>query len=186
MIGARGLASTARTLAGSETVALTEGPAGTVATRIAGSLDFQATLSWRCASDVPPDPIWTTPPGVVAHSLTETVARESDRRTISCELRALTDSNLGASLESVLRAITETAALSEAILETRAIYKRRPRVVRAEVVEALAVELRDAGFRVRFEPSWTPVPGMAASVGARGSEEELEEFFRTHRHWRPV
>jgi hypothetical protein len=163
---------------------LTRDPAGTIATCIAGSLDFQATLSWRCASDTPPEPIWTPLQGVVTHSLAETKNRESATRTIYCEIQALTDADLGASLESVLRSITETATLSEAVLETSAIYKRRTRVVRADIVQALAMDLREAGFPVRFGPSWTPAPGAAASVGARDAEEELGEFFRTHRYWR--
>jgi hypothetical protein len=53
-------------------------------------------------------------------------------------------------------------------------------------LQALALDLRDAGFEVRFGPSWTPVPEGAVGLGVLGAEQELENFLDAHPSWRAL
>jgi len=161
-------------------------PAGTLATITAGLIEFSAKLSWDRVEDVPRAPTLAALPDTARLSVVETEDPAENRREILGEILALSERDLGSALESVLRSLTITAALSDAVLETRAARVRPPRPATAPVLQALALDLRDAGFRVRFGPSWTPVVEGAVGLGVLGVEQELESFLRAHPSWRVV
>jgi hypothetical protein len=158
--------------------------AGTVATCTAGLLEFSATLSWNRAEDLPPAPTLPALPQTARCSFVETDDPETGRRGILGEILALSERDLGSALENVLRSLTTSAALSEAVLETRATRVTPPASAPATTLQALALDLRDAGFGVRFAPSWTPVPEGAVGLGILGAEQELRNFIEAHRSWR--
>jgi hypothetical protein len=106
------------------------------------------------------------------------------RREILGEILALSERDLGSALETILRSLTITAALSEAVLETRAARMVSPGSAPATLLQALALDLREAGFRVRFAPSWTPVPEGTVGLGVLGAEQELKGFLHAHPSWR--
>ncbi len=105
------------------------------------------------------------------------------KREILGEILALSERDLGSALETVLRSLTTTAALSEAVLETRAARVTPPTSAAATTLQALALDLWDAGFCVRFAPSWTPVPAGAVGLGVLGAEQELNGFLQAHPSW---
>lgn len=160
-------------------------PAGTVATRSAGLLEFSATFSWRSAEDLPRGPILPVLPDEKARcSVVETDDPGEARREILGEILGLTEADLGSALEAVLRSLTTAATVSEAVLETRAARVTPPKVTQAAALQALALDLRDAGFPVRFGPTWTPVAdGGGICLGVSGAEEKLRSFLRTHASW---
>ena len=161
----------------------TADPAGTVATCTAGLLEFSATLSWNKSEDLPQVP---TLPETARCSVVETDDPETGRRGILGEILALSDRDLGSALQTVLRSLTTSAALSDAVLETRAARVTPPASAPATTLQTLALDLRDAGFEVRFAPSWTPVPEGAVGLGVRGAEQELQSFLEAHLSWRAV
>ena len=161
----------------------TDDPAGTIATRTAGLVEFSATLSWKQAGDVPPVPTLPALPETVRCSVVETDAPEEGRREVLGEIVALSESDLGSALETVLRSLTITAALSDALLETRAARVTPPGSAPARALQALALDLWNAGFRVRFAPSWTPVPEERIGLGITGAEDELRGFLEAHPVW---
>lgn len=170
--------------AGERTLVVPTGePAGTVATRTAGVAEFSATLLWDRHEDAPPAPTLPTLPGNVRCSVAETDAPGEARRELLGEVLALTERDLGRALETVLRSLTAAAALSGAVLETRVVRGARPRAAPSGAVQALALDLWDAGFAVRFGPSWTPAPGGGVAVGFGGAEAELGRFFGAHPSW---
>ena len=105
-------------------------------------------------------------------------------REILGEILALSERDLGSALETFLRSLTTTAALSEAVLETRAARVTPPRPAPAATLQALALDLWEAGFRVGFAPSWTPVPVGVVGLGVLGAEQELNGFLLAHPSWR--
>lgn len=155
---------------------LSEEPAGLIPTRTPGSVRFEATLSWRSSEEAVQ--------GGICPSLSQSVQAsiiESDEpggvRYISGEIRAFTEEELEGALDSLLRAATSTAAISEAVLEVRSVRVARPRVVPRNVLERLARELWEAGYEVRFGPGWTPLyDGVVAAVGIRGAEDAYERL----------
>jgi hypothetical protein len=164
----------------------TPDPAGTVATTTAGLIEFSATLSWDRDEDAVPAPTLPTLPETARCSVVETDAPAKGGRKILGEILALSEDDLGSALESVLRSLTITAALSEAILETRAARVTPPGSAPAATLQALAFDLWEAGFCVRFAPSWTPVPEGTVGLGVRGAERELERFLEVHPSWKAV
>lgn len=104
-------------------------------------------------------------------------------RTISGEIRAFTGPDLRRTLDDVLCSISKAAALSEAVLEVRAVHLASPAVTPAAVLETLARDLQDAGFPARFGRSWFPVPDAEAAVGTGGAEPDFVEFLRGHPSW---
>ena len=158
-------------------------PAGTVATRTAGLLEFSATLSWNKVEDLPQGPTLAATPERARCSFVETDDPETGRRGILGELMALSQGDLGLALQSVLRSLTASAALSDAVLETRAARVTPPASAPATTLQALALDLRDAGFQVRFAPSWTPVPVGTIGLGTLGAEQELQSFIEAHHWW---
>ena len=152
----------------------------------AGAISFWANLSW-CPGDgmpsglIPCDP----PPGARFYSLARTEDAALATRQISCEIRALQVGELTAALEAVLRSVTAHAALTEAVLETRAVRLADPVATPAPLAETLARQLSDAGLRSSLGPSWTPAPGADASVGTGDLEDAFRAFLGAHPAWRP-
>ncbi len=163
-------------------------PAATVSTRTAGVVEFLAAFSWRCASEMPDGLLLPELPGCagggVRSSLLETAGDGQAARRVSGEVLALTEKDLAAALDAALRASSELAALSEAVLETRAIRRAAPREVPAHLAERLGRDLSEEGFEVRFAPAWAAADGAELSVGAEGMRRELEEFLTRRAGWR--
>lgn len=157
--------------------------AGTVAARSAGLIEFSATLSYGCAGEMPGTPILPALPGTARCSFVETADNGEGRLEILGEILALSEADLGHALETVLRSLTITAALSDAVLKTRAGRLEPARAAPAAALQALALDLRDAGFGVRFAPTWTPVAEGGIGLGIRGAEKELERFLGAHPSW---
>jgi len=150
---------------------------------VAGRAALEATLSWRSPDDVPTEPALAAPPGPARCSLVE--FGEAATRRLSGEVTALSRPELGAALEALVRGLTAFAALTEATLEVRVVRAVPPRVASPRALEGLARDLWEAGFSVRFEPSWTPAPPAEAYLGVGGGEE-LARFLRSHPWWRPA
>ena len=161
-------------------------PAGTVAPCTAGLLEFAATLSWDRVEDLPQAPTLPALPETARCSVVETDHPEAGRREILGEILALSEQDLGSALQTILRSLTTSAVLSDAVLETRADRVTAPASAPATTLQALALDLRDAGFEVRFGPSWTPVPEGAVGLGVLGAEQELESFLDAHPSWRAL
>jgi hypothetical protein len=161
-------------------------PAGTVATCTAGLLEFSATLSWDRVEDLPQALTLPALPETARCSVVETDDPEAGRRGILGEILALSERDLGSALETVLRSLTTKAALSDAVLEIRAAHVTPAASAPATTLQALALDLWDAGFEVRFAPSWTPVPEGAVGLGVLGAEQELQSFIETHLSWRAI
>jgi hypothetical protein len=158
-------------------------PAGTVATRTAGLLEFSATLSWEGVEAMPPSPTLPALPRAARCSVVETDDLQACTREILGEILALTEGDLASALKTVLRSLTTAAALSDAVLESRAARATPPGATPATALQALALDLREAGFRVGFAPSWTPVRAGAVGLGVLGAEQELEGFLLAHPSW---
>ena len=179
-----GLAPAARTAEGRALILPTGERAGTVATLTAGVAEFGATFIWDQGEDAPQHP--TLPATLPANARCSVVEREGPSeagREIFGEIKALSRRDLGLALETLLRSLAVAAALSDALMETRVLRVTPPRVAPSRTVQSLAVELWDAGFPVRFGPSWTPAPLGAVAVGFGGAEAELARFFGTHPSW---
>ncbi|MBA2534669.1 MAG: hypothetical protein H0V21_06635 [Rubrobacter sp.] len=164
----------------------TSDAAGTVATRSAGLIEFSAAFSYRRAEEVPEALALPALPDTVRCSFVGTGDLEEGRREILGEIMALSETDLGIALETVLRALTITAALSNAVLQSRAARLAPVRQGPAAALQTLALDLRDAGFGVRFAPTWTPVAEGAVGLGIRGAEQELERFLEAHPTWMAI
>lgn len=149
---------------------------------MAGSVEFSATLAWRSRDDVPGGPTLLGLTGPARCTLSEAEGPEPATRRLAGEVSALTQADLGAALEAVLRALTTAAVLTEAVLEVGAVRSVAPRVASREALEGLARDLWEAGFPVRFEPSWTPAPPAEAYLGVAG-RDDLRVFLRSHPSW---
>jgi hypothetical protein len=133
---------------------------------------------------MPAGPILDNPmPGSRFYSLVQTEDATSATHQVSCEIRALHVEQLTGALDAALRSVTAYAALTEAVLETRAVRLADPTTPPAALVEGLARQLWGANLPVTFGPSWTPIAGADISVGARGLEDALETFLREHPTW---
>jgi hypothetical protein len=137
---------------------------------------------------MPPHPTlpeWPGTAGTASISVAETQdPGSSGRRIISGEIRALTQQELGSALDGVLRRVTTVAALTEAVLEVEAVRWATPKVGSARALQELARDLWEAGFPVRFGPSWTPAPGADVCVGVGGANRDLADFLSAHPSWR--
>jgi hypothetical protein len=161
-------------------------PAGMLATSTAGLIEFSATLFWDRVEDMSQAPTLPALPETALCSVVETSDPAGCSRGILGEILALSERDLGSALETLLRSLTTTAALSDAVLETRATRVTPPASAPATTLQALALDLWDAGFEVRFAPSWTPVPEGAVGLGVLGAEQELQNFIEAHLSWRAV
>ena len=163
---------------------LPEEPAGKIPTVSAGVAHVEAGLSCRHGDTPPTVPqLPEPPPGVVFVPAWEGDPASATYR-FSCEVRALRAAALAAALEGILRAVTAHAALADAVLEARAIRSVEPVVYPAPLVERLARDLWEAGFRVSFGPSWVPNLDGGLAVGSGGSEGEIECYLCDHPVWR--
>ena len=154
-------------------------PAGTIATRTAGAVGFEATLAWRCREDVPPEPVLLELPAAARWSIT--ADPETATRRLAGEIRAFSPSELASALEAALRSVTAVAALTEAMVEVGAVRSAPPRVASPRAVEELARDLWSAGFPVRFGPSWESAAEADVYVGL--GDGELQEYLRSHPSW---
>ena len=105
-------------------------------------------------------------------------------RRIVGEITALTHQELGSALDAVLRSVTTAATLTEAVLEVEAVRSVTPRASSPYALQELARDLWEAGFCVRFAPSWTPDAGADVCVGVGGADRDLGDFLSTHPSWR--
>jgi hypothetical protein len=163
-------------------VTLTGEPAGTVATRAAGLVDFCAVLEWEEAPHHPPSCL-PAPDGSFRYDLKEVASPCGTRLEVCGTIRALT--GLGGALERVMRRVADAAAVSGAVLEMRVLREAPPRRFRPDLVQALATDLWRAGFGVRLAPCWELVGPGGLALGIRGEEEGLQEFLRDHPRWSP-
>jgi hypothetical protein len=159
---------------------------GRISTRNAGAVFFEASLSCCPGEKLPASSILSggLAPEARLCSLVQTDEAAAATRRISCEIRAFYDEELTGALERTLRSVTNYAALTEAVLETRSVRLVPPAVTPATLVERLARQLQSTKLPVSFGPSWTPVFGADASVGTGGYEETLENFLLAHPAWR--
>ena len=164
---------------------LPEEPAGRISTRNAGAIYFRAILSQRPDGERHAVPILgDPPPGARFYSLACAFDAGSGYREISCEIRALHVEQLTGALDAVLRSVAAHVALTEAVLETRAVRLADPSAAPSQLVEMLARQLSGVGLRPSFGSSWVPVPGADLSVGTRGLAEALETFVDANPTWR--
>ena len=106
-----------------------------------------------------------------------------ETREILGEILALSEADLGRALENVLRSLTIAAALDDAILESSATRLEPVRVAPAGPLQTLALDVLDAGFPVRFAPTWTPLSEGELGLGVGGAEERLRAFIAEHPSW---
>jgi hypothetical protein len=165
-------------------VALTGQPAGTVATRAAGRVDFHAILEWDAAGQRPASCL-PEPGDFFRQDLAETHLPCGTRLEVRGGIRALTERGLAGAVERVMRGVSDAAAVSGAVLEMRVLREAPPRGFRPDLVQALAVDLWRAGFPVRLAPCWDAVSAEGLALGSRGGDEGLREFLRDHPVWGP-
>lgn len=122
-------------------------------------------------------------PETVGSLLTETAGADGTSRLVTGEIRGLSDRAIASSLDLWLRTITAQAALTDAVLETRAAKCDSPRVMSCDLVVGIARGLWEAGFSVTFGTSWEPVCDTDLAVGTGGSDGELEDFIREGGSW---
>lgn len=149
-------------------------------------MEVHATLAWSRPAEIVREPILPDLSGPFALALSESDDKEAASRTISGEIRALAEPALRHAVEAFLRAATARAALTEAVLETRVVYRCRPKPAPSGALQALARDLWEAGFPVGFAPCWEPLAEAGLALGVRGAEEELTVFLRDHPSWRPA
>ena len=163
-------------------MALTGQPAGTVATRVAGLVDFRATLEWEAAGKQPPSCL-PGPEEPYRHDLCETRSPCGTRLEVRGGIRALTERGLARAQDSVMRRVADAAAVSGAVLEMRVLREAPPRSVDPDHVQALAADLWRAGFAVRFAPCWEVVGPEGPALGVRGGEGAIRGFLGDHPRW---
>jgi hypothetical protein len=165
-------------------VALTGQPAGTVATRVAGLVNFRAVLEWDAVGGSPASCL-PAPGDFYRQDLTEMLSPCGTRLEVRGGIRALTERGLAGAVERVMRRVSDAAAVSGAVLEMRVIRGTPPRGLQPDLVQALATDLWRAGFPVRLAPCWDAVGPEGLALGARGEDEGLREFLRDHSVWNP-
>jgi len=134
---------------------------------------------------VPGEPtLWALPRGARL-SVVET-DDGAGKREILGEILALSEADLGSALEHVLRSLTIAAALADAILETSAARLEPVRPTPAGPMQTLALDVLEAGFPVRFAPTWTPLSEGEIGLGVGGAEESLRAFIGAHPSWSMV
>ena len=99
------------------------------------------------------------------------------------EILALSEADLGRALEGVLRSLTIAAALTDAVLETSAARLEPVRPAPAGPLQTLALDVLEAGFPVRFAPTWTPLSEGEIGLGVGEGEGDLRAFIDTRSSW---
>lgn len=152
--------------------------AGKIATVSAGAAVFEAVFVPR-PGDGLCDVQFVHGPSQAVRFVARTVEVDPVSLDVSIrlEIRALRRDHLSKALENLLREAANFAALADAIFEARVHHLADPAVHPAPLVQALALDLRDAGIPVNFGRSWTPVAGAPVAVGVGGMEVEVEAFF---------
>lgn len=145
---------------------------------------MEAALYVRPGENLSPPILPGPSPRVRYHAIRRDGDREAHR--LSCEIRAVRGADLAAAVDDLLRALSAHAALAGAVLQTRVVRLCEPLVPDVLLVGRTARDLRSAGIRVSFAPSWTPASGASVCVGASGREREIERIFREHPAWQPV
>ena len=135
---------------------------------------------------MPEEPTLLDLPKTARFSVVEAHDASENRREILGGILALSESELGFALARVLRSLTIAAALSDAVIETRAARARPVRRAPAAPMQALALDVREAGFPVRFAPTWTPLAEGEIGLGIGGAEQELLSFLEAHPSWSMV
>jgi hypothetical protein len=102
------------------------------------------------------------------------------------EILALSEADLGFALENVLRSLTIAAALADAILATSAARLEPVRPAPAGPLQTLALDVLEAGFPVRFAPTWTPLSEGEIGLGVGGAEGRMRAFIGAHPSWSMV
>jgi hypothetical protein len=149
---------------------------------VAGAAEFHATLAWRSPADAPGELVLARVSGPVRCTIAQSEGPEAATLRFSGELRAFSQADLAVALEALLREVTTLATLTEATLEARVVRGLPARVASPRALEMLARDLLEAGFAIRFAPSWTPAPEAGAYLGVEG-REDLFEFIRAHPSW---
>lgn len=118
-------------------------------TRTAGAVEFCATLTWRTPEEMPSTSILASlsGSGSVELSLTETDDKDDATRRVSGEILALDEPSMSLVLDHVLRAVSNTATLTGAILETRVVRRAIPRELFWKTSERMA-----------RHPAWEEMP----------------------------
>jgi hypothetical protein len=163
-------------------VRLTGDPAGTLATRTAGLIEFCATLEWDGAAEVVPSCI-PEPEPFYRHDLETGLDPTGKTMRVSGTIRAMTGRGLGAGLDRTMRSVSNAAALSGAVLEMKSFREYQPLPAPTGPLQALALDLWRAGFTVRFAPSWTPAQSQPLTLGVRGDDGALVDFLRASSLW---
>jgi hypothetical protein len=112
----------------------------------------------------------------------EKADEDTASHTVTGEVRAFCERNLRRAVDSVLRAISAASALSEAVLEARAVRVASPSATPATALEVLARDLRDAGFPVSFGRFWAAANDAGICVGT-GGDPGFREFLGEHPTW---
>lgn len=151
-------------------------PAGLISTRTAGAVTVEATLEWPAGEE-----------GVSVAGLMPDLEREmvvgSLRESsgpgftgVTGTLRSLEEENLNSVVDGVLRILSCTAAIHEAVLRARALRISRVSYPEADVVQTLARRLWDSGLRASFGASLSPaIPGADVMLGCRNARGEIVE-----------
>ncbi len=82
-----------------------------------------------------------------------------------------------------MRSLTIAAALDDAVLETSAARLQPVRPAPAAPLQTLALDVLEAGYPVRFAPTWTPLAQGEIGLGVGGAEKDLRAFLGTHPSW---
>ena len=130
---------------------------------------------------MPREPTLRALPPSARCSVVETDLRAT--REILGEILALSEADLGSALENVLRSLTIAAALADAILKTSAARLEPVRSAPAGPLQTLALDVLEAGFPVRFAPTWTPLSEGEVGLGVGGAERRMRAFIGTHPSW---
>ncbi|MGB3635826.1 MAG: hypothetical protein WA982_17450 [Rubrobacteraceae bacterium] len=140
-------------------------------------------MNWQSQDDVPKDNLLPKFSESVRTRITDSPGTDETSRSIAGELIALSEQELKAALDLLLRTLTSAAALTDAVLETSAVRLTSPRSTQSSLVCEMARELWDAGFRVTFGHSWEPVTDADLALGAAGDNDALKEFVLNSESW---
>ncbi|CAN5883185.1 hypothetical protein BH23ACT11_BH23ACT11_05980 [soil metagenome] len=160
-----------------------EEPAGKVITRSAGAVEVWASLGWPSVADVPEYSMLPSFPETVKPLLTESGESKATERIVAGELLAFSDQDLSAGVDLLLRTLTTTAAVTDAVLEVRVFRAAAPRVSDGDLVCGLARKLWKDGRYVTFGVSWHPVRESQVALGVGGSSVDLEGFIGVEELW---
>lgn len=153
-----------------------------IATRVAGVVEFEATLEWPPGWEGATSVIGLLPAAEAGFRGSLRESASAGLTTVSGELRCLEEEALRAVIEETLRAVASAAALREAVLRTRVLRASRAWCPSATAVQPLARRLWESGLRVGFGPAWSPAaPDVEAVVGCGGDRGRVAEALSASR-----